>query len=161
MNLAAITAALCAGPDAHADPAKRYWSTIVAGVTYVALGLGAGFATVLVTVSPPLLIGAVAGLALLGSLAGALSAALDDPAERLPAIVTFAVAASGIVVFGIGAPFWALMAGGVPARARAVALTGASPIHRRLAAALVTSRRMRQKNAAMTRRLRVGQRRGV
>ena len=113
MNLAAITAALCAGPDAHADPAKRYWSTVVAGLAYVALGLGAGFATVLVTVSPPLLIGAVAGLALLGSLAGALSAALEDPAERLPAIVTFAVAASGIVVFGIGAPFWALLAGGV------------------------------------------------
>ena len=113
MNLAAITAALCAGPDAHADPAKRYWSTVVAGIAYVGLGLGAGFATVLVTVSPPQLIGAVAGLALLGSLAGALAAALDDPAERLPALVTFAVAASGVAAFGIGAPFWALLAGGV------------------------------------------------
>jgi benzoate membrane transport protein len=113
MNLAAITAALCAGPDAHPDPAKRYWSTVVGGLAYVALGLGAGVAAVLVTASPPLLIQAVAGLALLGSLAGALASALADERERLPAIVTFAVAASGIVVFGIGAPFWALVAGGV------------------------------------------------
>ena len=113
MNLAAITAALCAGPDAHADPAKRFWSTVVGGLAYVALGLGAGAAAVLVTASPPLLIQAVAGLALLGSLAGALTAALADERERLPAIVTFAVAASGIVVAGIGAPFWALAAGGV------------------------------------------------
>jgi len=113
MNLAAITAALCSGPDAHPDPARRYWSTVVAGLAYVALGLGAGFAAVLVAASPPLLIEAVAGLALLGSLAGALATALADEAERLPAVVTFAVAASGIAVAGIGAPFWALMAGGV------------------------------------------------
>ena len=113
VNLAAITAALCAGPDAHPDPAKRYRSTVVAGLVYVALGLGAGVAAVLVTASPPLLIQAVAGLALLGSLAGALATALSDERERLPAIVTFAVAASGIVAFGIGAPFWALVAGGV------------------------------------------------
>jgi benzoate membrane transport protein len=113
INLAAITAALCAGPDAHPDPAKRYWSTIVGGFAYVALGLGAGAAAVLVTASPPLLIETVAGLALFGSLAGALTSALADERERLPAVVTFAVAASGIVVFGIGAPFWALVAGGV------------------------------------------------
>ena len=113
MNLAAVTAALCAGPDAHSDPAKRYWSTVVAGLAYVALGLGAGAAAVLVRGSPPLLIQTVAGLALLGSLAGALTTALSDERERLPAVVTFAVAASGIAVFGIGAPFWALVAGGV------------------------------------------------
>lgn len=113
VNLAAITAALCAGPDGHPDPARRYRATVVAGLAYVALGLGAGFATVLVTASPPLLIEAVAGLALLGSLAGALSSALSDERERVPAVVTFAVAASGIAVLGIGAPFWALLAGGV------------------------------------------------
>ncbi len=113
INLAAITAALCAGPDAHPDPAMRYWSTVVGGLAYVALGLGAGAAAVLVTASPPLLIQTVAGLALLGSFGGALTSALSDERERLPAVVTFAVAASGIVVFGIGAPFWALVAGGV------------------------------------------------
>ena len=113
MNLAAITAAFCAGPDAHPDPAKRYRATVVSGLTFVLLGLGAGAAAVLVSGSPPLLIQTVAGLALLGSLAGALTTALSEERERLPAVVTFAVAASGIAVFGIGAPFWALVAGGV------------------------------------------------
>ena len=113
VNLAAITAALCAGPDGHPDPAKRYWSTVVGGLAYVSLGLGAGVATALVTAAPPLLIEGVAGLALLGSLGGALTAALADERERLPAVVTFAVAASGVAVLGIGSPFWALVAGGV------------------------------------------------
>ena len=112
VNLAAITAALCAGPDAHPDPAKRWWSTAVYGAGYVVLALGTGAATVLVTAAPPLLVEAVAGLALLGSLGSALTAALADERERLPAVVTFAVAASGVAAFGIGAPFWALLAGG-------------------------------------------------
>ena len=98
INLAAITAALCAGPDAHPDPAKRYWSTVVGGLAYVALGLGAGFAAALVDGLAALLIQAVAGLALLGSFAGASPRALADERERLPATVTFVVAASGIVV---------------------------------------------------------------
>ena len=113
MNLAAITAALCAGPDAHADPAKRYWSTVVAGLVYIALGLGAGVAAALVAASPPLLIQSVAGLALLGSFAGAMAGALADERQRLPASVTFLVAASGASMFGIGAAFWGLAAGGL------------------------------------------------
>ncbi len=112
LNLAAITAALCAGPDAHPEPARRYWSTVVNGVCYIALGLSAGYAAALVAASPPSLIQAVAGLALLGSLAGALSGALADPGERLPATVTFLVAASGVAFLGIGAAFWGLLAGG-------------------------------------------------
>ncbi|MFN3450233.1 MAG: benzoate/H(+) symporter BenE family transporter, partial [Roseococcus sp.] len=65
-----------------------------------------------VAAAPPLLIQAVAGLALLGSLAGALSTALSAEATRLPAIATFVVAASGLSVLGIGAAFWGLLAGG-------------------------------------------------
>ncbi len=102
VNLAAITAALCAGPDAHPDPAKRWWSTLVYGLGYVAIALCTGAATALVTAAPPLLIEAVAGLALLGSLGGALTGALADERERLPAVVTFAVAASGVAAFGVG-----------------------------------------------------------
>jgi benzoate membrane transport protein len=113
LNLAAITAALAAGPEAHADPARRYVAAVVAGSSYVLLGLLAGFAAAFIVASPPLLIQAVAGLALLGSLGSALAAALAKDDERLPAILTFVTTASGVVFFGIGAPFWGLVAGGL------------------------------------------------
>ncbi|MDB5511175.1 MAG: benzoate transporter, partial [Enterovirga sp.] len=112
VNLAAITAALCAGPDAHPDPGRRWIASVTAGVAYVLLGLGAGFAAAFVAASPPLLIQAVAGLALLGSLGGALQSALAREDERVPAVVTFVVAASGVSFFGVGAAFWGLLAGG-------------------------------------------------
>jgi benzoate membrane transport protein len=112
VNLAAITAALCAGPDAHPDPARRYVAAAAAGLTYIALGLSAGLAAAFVAASPPLLITCVAGLALFGSLAGALNGALAREEERLPAVVTFAVAASGVNFYGVGAAFWGLVAGG-------------------------------------------------
>ena len=112
LNLAAITAALCAGPDAHPDPARRYIASVTAGLLYFAIALFAGVATAFVAASPPLLIQAVAGLALLGSLAGAASAALAKPEEHIPAIVTFVTTASGLSIGGIGAAFWGLLAGG-------------------------------------------------
>ena len=113
VNLAAITAALCAGPDAHPDPARRYLATVVAGVAYLALGLFAGVTTAFIEVSPKELIAAVAGLALIGSLAGALATALVDSEQRVAVGVTFLVTASGTSFGGIGAPFWGLVAGGV------------------------------------------------
>jgi len=76
------------------------------------LALGASFATAFIAVSPPLLIQAVAGLALLGSLGGALISALAEERDRLPALVTFVTAASGVSFAGIGAAFWGLIAGG-------------------------------------------------
>ena len=112
LNLAAITAALCAGPEAHPDPAKRWIASVACGVAYVFIAFGATFATAFVAASPPLLIEAVAGLALLGSLGSALSSALAREEHRLPAIVTFVTTASGVSFFGIGAAFWGLIAGG-------------------------------------------------
>lgn len=112
INLAAITAALCAGPEAHPDPGRRWVASVAAGLTYMALGLLAGAAAVFVAASPPLLVESVAGLALLGSFAAALQAALADEERRLPAIVTFLTAASGATFFGIGSAFWGLLAGG-------------------------------------------------
>lgn len=112
VNLAAITAALCAGRDAHPDPARRWIAAVVGGLCYILLGLGAGFAVAFIAASPPLLIQAVAGLALLGSLAGALTSALANERERLPAALTFATTASGLSIFGIGAAFWGLIGGG-------------------------------------------------
>jgi benzoate membrane transport protein len=113
INLAAITAALCAGPDAHPDPRCRWIAAATAGLTYICLGLTAGLASAFIAASPPLLIQAVAGLALMASLAGALAAALSKEDERLAAIVTFATTTSGFSAFGIGAAFWGLIAGGL------------------------------------------------
>ncbi len=113
LNLSAITAALCAGPEADANPARRYIASVAAGVCYIVLGLCAGFAAVLIAASPPLLIQAVAGLALLGSLASAMGGALADESQRLAAITTFVTTASGVSIGGIAGAFWGLIAGGL------------------------------------------------
>jgi benzoate membrane transport protein len=111
VNFAAITAALAASPDAHRDPRKRWIASTTAGAVYVVAGLGAGVATALLLTAPPLLIEAVAGLALLGALGNALTAALADATKKEPAVATFVVTASGTTVAGIGAPFWGLLVG--------------------------------------------------
>ncbi|MBN8993992.1 MAG: benzoate/H(+) symporter BenE family transporter [Rhizobiales bacterium] len=113
VNLAAITAALCAGPEAGADPARRWIASVACSVTYLLLGFGAAFAAAFIAASPPLLIQAVAGLALLGSLASALSGALNNEADRLPAAIAFVTTASGVSFYGIGSAFWGLAAGGL------------------------------------------------
>ncbi len=110
-NLAAITAAICAGPEAHPDRARRWPAPVAAGVVYLLLAPAASLAAAFVAASPPLLIQAVAGLALLSSLTAALSGALVAEETRLPAILTFVTTASGITIGGVGAPFWGLVAG--------------------------------------------------
>jgi benzoate membrane transport protein len=112
VNLAAITAALCAGPESHPDPRRRWVAGLVASLGYLGFALVAGVAAAVVAAAPPLLIQAVAGLALLASLGGALTAAMSSEPLRVPAIVTFVVSASGLSVAGIGAAFWGLVAGG-------------------------------------------------
>ena len=111
VNLAAITAALSAGPDAHPDRNRRWIASVTAGVVYLLLGLTAGLWVALLASAPPLLIEAVAGLALLGTLGSALSAALAQEEGREAAVITFVISASGISVLGIGAPFWGLVVG--------------------------------------------------
>ncbi|MEV1328408.1 benzoate/H(+) symporter BenE family transporter [Micromonospora costi] len=111
VNLAAITAALAAGPDAHPDPDRRWIASVTAGGGLALLGLGAGVATALVTTAPPVLIEAVAGLALLGALATALASAVAEPDGREAAVVTFVVTASGVTLVGVGGAFWGLVAG--------------------------------------------------
>jgi benzoate membrane transport protein len=112
INLAALSAAIMAGPDAHPDRSKRWIATVSGGVVYLVLGLCAGLATSLVSASPPILITAVAGLAMLGALVSGITASLEQPENRIVAIITFLVVASGIVVAGIGSPFWGIVAGG-------------------------------------------------
>jgi benzoate membrane transport protein len=111
INLAAITAALCAGPDAHADPSRRYVAGIFGGVGYVALAALAGVAAVLVARSPPVLIEAVAGLALIGAFGGAMLQAVQEEDGRLPGLITFLTTASGFALFGVGSAFWGLVLG--------------------------------------------------
>jgi benzoate membrane transport protein len=86
-------------------------AAVAAGVTYVALGLGAGLITAFAAAAPPLLIEAVAGLALLGALGGALATAAASEAHRDAAVVTLVVSASGVAPLGVSAPFWGLLAG--------------------------------------------------
>jgi len=110
-NLAAITAAMCAGPDAHPDPSKRWIAAAVNGGFYVLFGLVAGGVTALVALAPVVLIQAVAGLALVGSFAGSAMAAFQDLERREAAALTFLVTASGLSFHGISGAFWGLLAG--------------------------------------------------
>ena len=111
VNLAAISAALTAGPEADPDPGRRWIASVGWGLTCVVQGLGAGLAAALVATAPTVVIESVAGLALLASLAAAITAALADPDRREAATIAFAVSASGLTAWSIGAPFWALVAG--------------------------------------------------
>jgi benzoate membrane transport protein len=111
VNLAAITAALMAGPDGGPRPERRWVAAVAGGAAYLVLGLFTGLATGFVASAPPVLIEAVAGLALLGALGGALRAATDDEPLRDAALATLVVTASGITAAGLGAPFWGLAGG--------------------------------------------------
>ena len=111
INYAAITAALCAGSDAHPDPARRYVAAVFSGVGYILCALLAAIAAALVLHASPILIEAAAGLALIGAFGGAIKAATENEAERLPALLTFFVTASGLSLFGIGGAFWGLLLG--------------------------------------------------
>jgi len=111
INLGAITAAIMSGPESHPDPAKRWVATLTNGILYIPLGLAAGVAAALVNAAPTVLITAVAGLAVLGALVTSVVNAMEDPAHRISAIVTFLVVASGVVLLGVGSAFWGLAVG--------------------------------------------------
>lgn len=111
INLAAISAALAASPEADPDPKRRWVAGLSTGVSYVVLGgFSAGFSA-LVVLAPAAVIPAVAGLALFAAFGSAVQQAVAEPTERMPAVVTFVIAASGISLAGISAAFWALIAG--------------------------------------------------
>jgi benzoate membrane transport protein len=111
LNLAAITMALAAGPEAGPEPERRWLAGVSSGIAYVVFGLGAGLAAALATAAPPGMVDAIAGLALLGALTAALAVALAESRDRDAAVITLIVSASGITVAGISAPFWGLLAG--------------------------------------------------
>jgi len=110
-NLAAITAAICMGQDAHHDPARRYTAAVSAGVIYVLIGLFGGAVAGLFAAFPRELVLAIAGLALLGTIGNGLAAALKEESTRDAAVITFVATASGVTLFSIGSAFWGLVAG--------------------------------------------------
>jgi benzoate membrane transport protein len=111
VNLAAITASMAASPDADPDPGRRWIASRTAGWAYLVLALLAAALTTFVSAAPADVTGAVAGLALLGTLSASLAGALSATEGREAAAITFVVAASGLSFLGIGAAFWALVAG--------------------------------------------------
>ncbi|MDN3577379.1 benzoate/H(+) symporter BenE family transporter [Chitinimonas viridis] len=111
LNLAAITAAICAGKEAHEDPAQRYRASVAAGGFYLLLGLLGGSVGALFAAFPTELVLAIAGIALFGALSSGLALAMREDNQREPALITFLVTASGVSLGGIGSAFWGLVAG--------------------------------------------------
>jgi len=111
LNLSAITASICMGREAHPDPDKRYVAAAACGLIYVIVGLWGATVAGLLAAFPHALVVAIAGLALLGSIAGGLSLALRQDAYREAALITFLVTLSGLSLGGIGSAFWGVAAG--------------------------------------------------
>ena len=111
LNLSAITAAICMGKEAHPDPDKRYTAAVSCGAIYVLIGIFSAAITGILTSFPKELIAAIAGLALLGTIGGALATAVKDDTHREAAVITFLVTLSGVQIAGVGSAFWGVVAG--------------------------------------------------
>lgn len=111
INLAAITAAICTGREAHPDKSKRYIAGIACGLFYLLVSLFGATIVSVFSAFPAGLVAVIAGVALFGSLSSSLETAMRDSVQRESALITFLVTISGISLFGIGAPFWGLVAG--------------------------------------------------
>lgn len=110
-NIAAITAAIATGREAHEDPRKRWIAGIAAGSFYVLVGVfGVTLAAVFMAF-PATFITTLAGLALLGTIGGSLAGAMADPTSREAALITFLASAANITLLGIGGAFWGLVIG--------------------------------------------------
>jgi benzoate membrane transport protein len=110
-NLAAISAALCTGPDAHPDPAQRWKTGPLYALWWTIIALFGASLVGLFTALPPALLATVAGTALLASMASAMGTALAADRERFAAAGTLAVTASGVTLLGVGSAFWGLCFG--------------------------------------------------
>ncbi len=111
LNLAAISAAICMGPEAHPDKARRYTAAVVAGVLYALVGCFGVVIAGLLIAFPHELVVAIAGIALLGTIGNGLFVAMQSEQYREAALITFLVAVSGVTIAGIGSAFWGVVAG--------------------------------------------------
>lgn len=111
ISMAAITAAICLGDDVHPDRTQRWKVGLIYALCWTALGLTGPVIVTLLQAMPPQILTLLVGLALLGPLTGALTGAYTAPQSRFAATITLTITASGLALFGIGAPFWGLLAG--------------------------------------------------
>ena len=110
-SMAAITAAICLGPDVHPEKDRRWIVGLAYACAWVILGLLSPTVLQLLAALPAPVVLALVALALLSPLMGALTSAFTEPSQRFAATLTLAVTASGVAAFGIGAAFWGLLAG--------------------------------------------------
>ncbi len=111
LNLAAITAAICTGREAHEDQGRRDVAGVVGGLFYLLLGIFGATLVSIFSALPKELIAALAGLALFAAIAGALAGSMAVPQDREAALITFLVTASGMSFLGLSAAFWGLIFG--------------------------------------------------
>jgi benzoate membrane transport protein len=109
--LAALTAAICTSKEADMDPENRYKSTVFAGICWLLIGIFGATIVTLFFAFPKELVLAIAGLALMSTIGNSLKVALDEEAQREPALITILVSASGMTFFGVSSAFWGLIAG--------------------------------------------------
>lgn len=110
-NVAAITAAICTGPDAHPQPAKRYIAGLACGLFYVLVGVFGVTLASLFMILPRTFVTTLAGLALLGAIGGSLANAMAEVRTRETALITFLATAANVTLLGVGGAFWGLVAG--------------------------------------------------
>lgn len=118
VNLAAITAAICTGPDAHPDAERRWTVGVLYGLIYLVVALFAAPLAGLFIAMPTGALAVITGLALIAPLTGSLTGMMGMAEDREAAVLTFAATASGVALFGVGSAFWGLAIGFIALTAR-------------------------------------------
>lgn len=118
VNLAAITAALCTGPEAHPDQSRRWTVGVIYGLIYLVVALFAAPLAGLFIAMPTGALSVITGLALIAPLTGSLGGMMSGVEDREAAVLTFAATASGVALFGVGSAFWGLAVGFLALAAR-------------------------------------------
>jgi benzoate membrane transport protein len=111
INPAAIVGAMCASPECHENPARRYISGVVCGIGYLCIGVFGASVVALFARLPNGLTATLAGLALLGTLVSSLASSLANPIHRESSVITFVVTLSGMSFLGLGSALWGVVAG--------------------------------------------------
>ena len=109
--IAAITAALCTGKEAHENPDRRYVAGIANGVFYLIGGAFAGTIVLLFSALPKAFVAVLAGLALIGAIMANLMGAINEADHREASVITFLATASGMTFLGLGSAFWGVIIG--------------------------------------------------